>query len=183
MRLTRPGALTTISGSRWNTRLKCSRTAASFALLKTHLNGAQLRGLVVGQGISGEYAGARLTAREELQPVRHPVRWIELHVGVSLGVRRAVSRRLMEHHDVGKRLLPEPVVLQQHGLERPCEVGALLACEFGKRPCVPSWGDPHLVRITRADGHEGHGVFTRVQKPLGPVAFLGAEVIVEQSTA
>ena len=55
----------------------------------------------------------------------HPVRRVELGVQMRFRVLHAVGRRLMKRQDVGKRLLPQTVELQQHGFQRAGEITPL----------------------------------------------------------
>src|SRR3954468_10022915 len=112
MRLTLPGAAATTSGG-WPNSLA---NAASASSLTVHLHRSQFRGLVVGIGVGGKYAGTEFTAGQILQPIRHAIRGIQLEVQVRLWIRAAVGRRLVDRHHIRKRPLPQAVVLEQHGL-------------------------------------------------------------------
>src|SRR3712207_9455234 len=60
-----------------------------------------------------------------LQAPRHPEGRVDLEAQVRLGVRRAIGRRLVEGQHIGEGARPEPIQLQERGLQRPREVGAL----------------------------------------------------------
>ena len=47
-------------------------------------------------------------------------------------MRFAISRRLVPGHQVWKRPLPQSIVLQQHGLQRPRQISTLLARELNE---------------------------------------------------
>src|SRR5215472_16478630 len=115
---------------------------------------AQLRGGVFRPGVVDEGAGAQLDAREVFEPVGPAVRWIELEMQVRLRPGAAISRGLVQGHDVWRRKSKVPVISARQTQQRGSEVGALAVIQVGDGRHVPAGIEVNLVRPARGVGHE-----------------------------
>src|SRR5262245_59925496 len=82
----------------------------------------QFGGFFFGRGVAQEVAAADLGARQVLQQVGTPKRRMNFDVEMEPAMIAAVSRRLMQGHDVWERYPPQVIELHQQAFERLGEV-------------------------------------------------------------
>src|SRR4051812_34740502 len=124
MMFTRPGAKAVTSASAPKRARKLVSTSVDL-----HVNGAQFGRFLFGHRVGREHAGAELAPCQILEASRHTEGWIELDMNVGFRMSLPVRWRLMDDHDVRKRLVLKTIILHQNDLQRPGKVPSFFSSE------------------------------------------------------
>src|SRR5262249_39219870 len=141
---------------------------------------AQFGGFLFGRGVTQEVAAADLGACQVFQQVRATQRRMKLDMEMEPAVIAAISRRLMQRHDVRERHSPQVVELHQQAFERVGEVAHFRIVELRNARMRSFRRDESLIGVAREVRQESDRRFILIDDT-PPVIALGLEDVLKKN--